>query len=131
MNAVKLKRLFTYYNRRYFAGELPDYRIRLGRLPGHEFIKQYPEIAAKVGLSKDGRGYCDRRNRTLWFDPLQIRSDRVWRITLLHEMSHILARPGHGATFFEQLCRCPDYVLLYECGGNKETVAFVKYGVRP
>jgi hypothetical protein len=130
-DAAKLKRLFRHYNQRYWNGELPDYRIRFGRLPGHGLIKQYPEMAAKHELTLEGMGHCDRRNRTLWFDPLNIRGDRMWRIILMHEMSHIRARPGHSGTFFRELCRCPDYVVLHECGGNKETFAFVKYGIRP
>ena len=39
--------------------------------------------------------WCDKANQTLRFDPVKIKSDRQWRITLLHEMCHILAAPGH------------------------------------
>ena len=58
-DAAKLKRLFRHYNQRYWNGELPDYRIRFGRLPGHGLIKQYPEMAAKHELTLEGMGHCD------------------------------------------------------------------------
>src|SRR5437879_3302796 len=117
MTTTKLKRLFRYYNARYFAGELPDYRIRFGRLPGEWLLEEYPEEMAKHGLlAGQGRGYCDKRNRILHFDPRRIRGDRLWRIILMHEMAHIRSRPGHSGTFFKELCRCPDYVVLDECG---------------
>jgi hypothetical protein len=108
MSPRRLKRLFHYYNRRYFAGALPSYRIRLGRLLC--------------------MACCDRYNRILRFDPRRIRGRRMWRILLLHEMAHIRARPGHGKTFFEQLCLGPSYAVLYECGGDKKLFAFLKYG---
>ena len=48
----------------------------------------------------------------------------------MHEMSHILARRGHGITFFDQLCRCPFYVILYESGGDRKLATDWKYGPR-
>jgi hypothetical protein len=41
------------------------------------------------------------------------------------------SRPGHGGAFFDELCRCPDYVLAYECGGDVEVFTFLKYGPVP
>jgi hypothetical protein len=127
MTRSRLQQLFDYYNRRYWNGELPVYQIRFGRLPGEELLWQYRSLRPKL---REGMAQIERSTRTLWFDPRRIRTDRMWRVNLMHEMAHIRSRRGHGGTFFTELCRCPDYVVMHECGGNAETFAFVKYGIR-
>lgn len=114
MSPRRVKRMFRYYNRRYWQGRLPDYRIRFERLP----ISARGEMLA----------WCDTRRHILRFDPTKIHTERRWRKTLLHEMSHVLSRAGHGKQFLDQLCRGPKYVVLDHCLGNKDAFAVLKYG---
>jgi hypothetical protein len=118
MNPARLEGLFRYYNRRYWRGRLPEYQISFEPLPSYED----GEIVA----------WCDKPNQTLRFDPAKIKNDRQWRITLLHELCHILSEPGHyGKDFMDQLFfRCPKYVGLAECFGNKDFFTAIKYGPR-
>jgi hypothetical protein len=129
MTLERLKQLYRYYNRRYWNGELPDYQIRFGRLPGEKLLWQYPQFRAQLRL---GTAQIERATREIWFDPRRMKdsSDRLWRIVLMHEMAHIRSRRGHGGTFFTELCRCPNYVVLHECGNDIQTFRFVKYGRR-
>ena len=116
MTTTELERRFRYYNRRYWRGELPDYGISLEPLP--------------TDADSDILAWCDRPNRTLRFDPAKFKSDREWRKTLLHEMCHILSE-GHGKDFLDQIfVRCPKYVGLAECFGNRDAFLVIRYGPR-
>ena len=118
MTPEKLQRLFRYYNRRYWRGRLPEYQIRFEPLP--------EDTDRKI------LAWCDAPNQTLRFDPEKIKTDRQWRITLLHEMCHVAVGPGHfRKEFLDQVfLRCPRYVGMDWCFGNRDVFTAIKYGPR-
>jgi len=84
----RLERLFSRYNRLYWNGRLPHYRV--------------------VSKGLDGSyGLCEWRRRIISVDVLAHKSDRELRSTVLHEMSHAAAAMrgsrGHDPKFFSQL----------------------------
>jgi hypothetical protein len=102
----RLRRLYRYYNARYFDARLPEYRIvAKRRLPG--------------GLL----GCTDKSTRVivLKLDPPKT-SDLELKATLLHEMCHAATRrlryrdddAAHGGEFNEYFSRMPEYVIAAE-----------------
>ncbi len=80
----RLTRLFERYNKRFWSGKLPTYRV-------------------VVTTSRTG-GLCDRRKRQILMNVESFRSDSEIRRMLLHEMAHIIAL-GHGKLFQRELER--------------------------
>ena len=83
----RLGRLFERYNRIYWRGQLPRYRV------------------ASAKLERPVLGHCDWRKRVIEIDPAKHKSDRHVRRTLLHEMAHAATRKGHGLKFFGEMER--------------------------
>ena len=82
----RLHRLFEYYNRRFWQGELPAFKIVLGPLDS-------------------ARGQWNPKKRVITINAERHKNDRDVRSTLLHEMCHA-ADPqslGHDDKFFAQL----------------------------
>jgi len=112
----KLTRLYGYYNRKYWSGRLPAYRV---------------EIA---DLTKEGAvGLCNYRHRIVQIDTAKHRSDRVIRSTLLHEMAHVATsrNRGHGEKFWEQLERLLRKGALVEVGFSEAPDLHVLEGAIP
>ena len=85
-NQKRLQRLFERYNRKYWRGRLPPYRVmQAERL--------------------DVLGSCYYRKRIIEIDTGQHDSERHIRATLLHEMVHAATRSGHDVRFFAQMER--------------------------
>ena len=76
--------LFDLYNRKYFGGTLPRYKIRLRRWR----------------ISSGIVGMCDRERRTIYLRPCLPR--RIVRAVMIHEMTHI-RQIGHSARFYSIL----------------------------
>ncbi len=81
----RLEHLFVRYNRRYWKGTLPVYRVR-------------------VDFTYKG-AYCSKKKRTITVNVESMRSDREIRGVLLHEMAHAATRAGHGATWQAEMAR--------------------------
>lgn len=79
----KLQSLFTEYNRRYFGGRLPRYKVLLTN-----------------AVNPDG-GRCERRKRRIYINP---HKEDV-SLLLLHEMVHAAVGRGHGKVFLKELRR--------------------------
>ncbi len=86
----RLRRLFDRYNKRYWRGDLPTYRLESGHLP-------------------QAYGECRPNDKLIMVDVEKHRSDREVRATLLHEMAHAADRTrgalAHGYGFFRELER--------------------------
>jgi SprT-like family len=84
----QLRHIFADYNRKYWRGRLPNYRIVIAAMP-------------------DAMGLCDWTRKAITIDVEQHKSDREVRSTLLHEMAHAAASirgsRGHDPKFFAQL----------------------------
>jgi hypothetical protein len=84
----RLRDVFTQYNRKYWRGRLPVYRLVIATMP-------------------DAMGRCDWTRNVITIDVEQHQSDREMRSTLLHEMAHAAASirgsRGHDLKFFAQL----------------------------
>lgn len=85
---LSLKRLFNYYNRRYFNGELPaNTQIVWSPLNG-------------------AHGQCWPEDRVIHIDPPLQAHVNYLRIILLHEMAHLKhPRAGHGKRFQSEIDR--------------------------
>lgn len=88
----RLSRLFARYNRKYWRGRLPSYRVVPAALPGSIL------------------GQCHSRKRLIEIDVRKHSTDAQLRGTFLHEMAHagVGARSnglGHGVPFFGQVER--------------------------
>jgi hypothetical protein len=80
----RLLDLFARYNRKYWLGRLPVYRLVIAPL-------------------HDARGLCESIRRVISID-VDHKSDRKVRGTLLHQMAHAAARSGgHSLGFFAQV----------------------------
>jgi hypothetical protein len=108
----QLQRLFDLFNRRYFGGRLPAYKVRARRLEkgtGGYCVKT-DEDAHALALSG-----IRVSARTILIDPWQLPNDRDLHFTLLHELCHIRARSGHGQEFYKQMRNhCPQWAVNYE-----------------
>jgi SprT-like family len=99
----KLQELFHRYNRRYFGGKLPSYRIEVS--------------------DRWAGGRCEFRSRTIYLHP----PDSTTRGVLLHEMCHAaVGRAGHGPRFLAKLRRLKlagapveDYDVTASIGSNE------------
>lgn len=83
---IRLARLMARYRTQYWprSRRLTRYRIQLATL--------------------DCLGQCDYEQRALLLDIKRHSSDRDVRVTVLHEMAHVVAgRTGHGSRFWEQI----------------------------
>jgi hypothetical protein len=100
---ARLQKLFRFYNQRYWNGVLPPCRVR-----------RHLRRGIRALLPKGQIGSCVQSDRLIWIHP-KLRGLEL-RCTLLHEMCH-LATPyrGHGPTFYEQVCRGPEYFIWDEC----------------
>jgi hypothetical protein len=99
----RLDRLFKRYNRIYWGGRLPRYRVRTAALD-----------------STVHSAHCDPRKRIIEIDPSQCASDRVVRSKLLHEMVHAAIPSNHDLKFcaeIERLLRlgAPYMVEAWDC----------------
>lgn len=103
----RIRSLFLRYNRRYWRGQLPDYRLVIAAMP-------------------DALGLCDAKRKVITIDADQHKSDRELRGTILHEMAHAAAfirgSRGHDLKFFAQLenllrLRAPIAIDTPEAGG--------------
>lgn len=90
---LRLSRLATRYNRRYFEGRVRNYTFTIGEL--------------RSGLL----GLTDDRALTVTIDPTKHKNDRDIRSTLLHEMAHVTAatsaepRDPHDSNFLAEIER--------------------------
>jgi hypothetical protein len=83
----ELQFLFDRYNRLYWRGRLPRYRVQA------------------AGLDGSILGRCDLTRRTIEIDVSKHKNPRHVRSTLLHEMVHAATRSGHDIKFFAQMER--------------------------
>lgn len=78
----RLQRLFARYKRRFWAGRLPEVRVRILKL-------------------KNCYGECDAARREIRIDiDRHANNDREIRSTLLHEMAHVAGGRDHGSKFY-------------------------------
>ena len=103
----RLRDIFAAYNRKYWRGRLPVYRLVIATMP-------------------DAMGRCEWTRKVITIDVEQHKSDREVRSTLLHEMAHAAASirgsRGHDPKFFAQLekllhVRAPIAIDTPEAGG--------------
>jgi hypothetical protein len=84
----RLQDNFARYNRRYWQGRLPAYRL-------------------VIATMSDAMGLCDSTQKVITIDVERHKSDREVRSTVLHEMAHAAAdirgSRGHDPKFFAQL----------------------------
>jgi hypothetical protein len=84
----RLRDIFARYNRKYWQGRLPLYRLVIRAMP-------------------NTMGLCDWKRKVITIDVEQHKSDLEVRSTLLHEMAHAAASirgsRGHDPKFFAQL----------------------------
>jgi hypothetical protein len=101
--------MFARYNRKYWRGRLPVYRLVIATMP-------------------DAMGLCESRRKVITIDVEQHKSDREVRSTLLHEMAHAAASirgsRGHDLKFFAQLekllrLRAPIAIETQEAGSTR------------
>ncbi len=114
----RLQALFNRYNRKYWRGRLPRYRI----------INQDMR-------KEDCRGHCGFRKRQILLDVSQHESDLAVRATLLHEMCHAAAprRPYHGYPFwsqFERLLRYGAPVRVRQADAREFTKTILRASVK-
>ena len=88
-NDTRLKHLFERYNRIYWHGKLPDYRVVAG------------------AFADNTLGECQSSEHVITIDVAKHKTDRRLRATVLHEMAHAAAdrhgSQGHDLKFFAQL----------------------------
>ena len=86
--AERLQGMFERYNRKYWKGQLPVYRLAISVMP-------------------DAVGRCDSTRKVITINVEAHKSDREVRSTLLHEMAHAAASirgsRGHDPKFFAQV----------------------------
>jgi hypothetical protein len=94
-----LRRWFLKYNSAYFAGELPESTVLFFEAcNGH-------------------LGVCEPLDDDDWMiriDPALRFSDRLWKVTLLHELVHLSGIHGHGRKFLAEMDR------LYSLGAFRK-----------
>jgi hypothetical protein len=89
---ISFRRLYIEYNRRYWSGRLPQYRVRRKRLAGLH-------------------GLTDIRRRTIWLDS-RLQDGELVRQCLLREMCHVAEgrqKISHGPIFWKELGRLVSY----------------------
>jgi hypothetical protein len=89
----RLRKLYNYYNKKYWSGKLPQYRV---------------EIADLDADSRDVLGQCSHKEKVIRIDLRKFKWDSAVRETVLHEMAHVSAgfKAGdHDSKFFLQLER--------------------------
>ena len=107
----RLDRLFKRYNRIYWRGHLPPYRVRTAALD--------PTVHS---------AHCNPSKRIIEIDPSQCASDRIVRSKLLHEMVHAAIPSNHDLKFCAQLERLlrlgsPYIVEAWDCSNVKMSTA--------
>lgn len=87
----ELKRVFDYYNARYFDGKLPS-----------DTDVMFAPTENCIGIAE-----VDHGGFIVTIDPKYAIEGRTWRLTLLHEMVHLKLYPArtHGNTFQQQMFR--------------------------
>jgi hypothetical protein len=87
----RLQGMFERYNRKYWKGQLPAYRLAISVMP-------------------DAVGRCNWRRKVITINVEAHKSDREIRSTVLHEMAHAAASirgsHGHDPEFFAQVECC-------------------------
>ncbi len=115
----ELTEMFDGFNREYFGGRLPRYRVRLAALTAEGIL-----------------GHCDGRRRLIRLRR-GLEGDGI-RGALLHEMCHV-GVSGHGPRFMRRLHRIARHEpavatecryrrvweLLRRCGGTGDPMLFV------
>jgi predicted metal-dependent hydrolase len=102
---MTIQGLFDYYNRTIWNGRLPRVKIRRRLNKGIRAL-----------LPRDQFGGCARES-LIWLHPAL--KGRALKRVLIHEMCHLAAGwrgRGHNEAFFEEVCRCPEFFIQYECG---------------
>lgn len=103
----RLQKMFEHYNRKYWQGRLPAYRLVIATMP-------------------DALGLCEWKRKVITVNVGRHKSDRDVRSTILHEMAHAAAdvrgSRGHDPKFFAQVekllrRRAPIAVDTPEAGG--------------
>lgn len=103
----RLQGMFERYNRKYWKGQLPAYRLAISVMP-------------------DAVGRCNWRRKVITINVEAHKSDREIRSTVLHEMAHAAAfargSRGHDPKFFAQVekllrVRAPIAIDTPEAGG--------------
>ena len=103
----RLQDIFEHYNRKYWQGRLPAYRLVIATMP-------------------DAMGLCESKRKVITIDVERHKSDREVRSTVLHEMAHAAAdirgSRGHDPKFFAQVekllhLRAPIAIDIPEAGG--------------
>ena len=107
----RLDRLFKRYNRIYWRGHLPPYRVRTAALD-----------------STVHSAHCNPSKRIIEIDPSQCASDRIVRSKLLHEMVHAAIPSNHDLKFCAQLERllrlgAPYIVEAWDCSNVEMSTA--------
>ena len=115
-NDERLGRLFKRYNRIYWRGRLPRYRVRAAALD--------PTVHC---------AHCNPSKRIIEIDPSQCASDRVVRSKLLHEMVHAAIPSNHDLKFCAELERllrlgAPYIVEAWDCSNVKTSRARFRAG---
>ena len=104
---TRLQDIFAHYNRKYWQGRLPAYRLVVATMP-------------------EAMGLCESRSKLITLDVERHKSDREVRSTVLHEMAHAAAfargSRGHDPKFFAQVekslrLRAPIAIDTPEAGG--------------
>jgi hypothetical protein len=80
--------LFEIYNRRFFEGRLPAYRIVVGN---------------RYGTGNGLHGFCRKKEREIHLDP-RLRGVELKKV-LLHEMAHAATRGTHGKQWLAEMFR--------------------------
>jgi predicted metal-dependent hydrolase len=113
---MTVQELFDYYNRTVWKNRLPRVSIRRRLKRGIRAL-----------LPKDQIGGCALRGFPyIWIHPTL--TGRALKRVLIHEMCHLAAGwrgRGHNDRFFEEVCRCPEFVIHHECG-KRQTAQLVK-----
>jgi hypothetical protein len=83
---MNVQAMFDRYNRRYWQGRLPGYTVILS--------------------DKYNGGYCEKRERIIYINPVAAELQGGIRLLLLHEMAHAAVKAGgHGKIWMNEISR--------------------------
>ncbi len=88
MTQRQCQELFEIYNRRFFKGRLPAYRIVFGN---------------RYGTGNGFHGFCRKKEREIYLGPL-LRGMELKKV-LLHEMAHAATSGAHGKQWLDEMLR--------------------------